>query len=102
MDQNLFLVRAFIGFLLIVHLFIASRTQSQINRADFLVLNQKRANSLLIWLIPYIGSYIVIEMIKIQRIKEMTKAERNNGQSHPDLYYHSYTYSWKGGSGKST
>lgn len=65
-----------ISLLLICHLVFASITQLKINKTNTLSPSQKKINTVLIWIIPFIWAFIVRPFIKESKIKVMTKSNR--------------------------
>ncbi len=59
----------------LAHIFICWRTQLLIN-GSFLTSFQKRLNSVLIWVLPFLWAFIVRSVVKRSEIKVMTKKDR--------------------------
>jgi|GEM_PF-2385853 len=62
--------------LLLLHLGSAGRTQMLINATPLLNSYQKKLNSALIWIIPFVWSMITRSMIKPPKTTVMTKSKR--------------------------
>jgi hypothetical protein len=77
------------GTTLVLHLIVAWRTQRMINKTVVLTPNQKRINSTLNLLVPFLWSFIVLQMIKPSKVSVITKSNRKTRKG-------KHTDNWQG------
>lgn len=67
---------AVLGIILIVHILVALNAIKMINKSVKFNASQKRINTILVWTIPFLWSFLVRNILKEPEIKIMTRNKR--------------------------
>lgn len=72
-------MKAFVVILIAVYLIYSIQISKKIEESEYLNQKQKRVNTILLWLIPFIWGYIIKNIIKPSKQEVMTKKKRKIG-----------------------
>lgn len=69
-------MKAFVVILIAVYLIYSIYLSKIIDESEYLNHKQKRVNTVLLWLIPFIWGYLIKNIIKPSKPEIMTKSKR--------------------------
>lgn len=74
------MIKIILAVLLLLHIIMAWRAQATVSLSDALNDSQKKINIVLVWVIPFLWSFLIRNIIKSSKPRVMTKAQRGSSK----------------------